>query len=231
MSGASDTTAPLRLLDLASERGPIHCAYHAVSGAESGVLMVGGSDGGLSGPAEALYPDLASDLGARGMAALRVDFRIHVSPGPVEDGVHDVLRGIAFLAEEGVQRVGLVGHSFGGAAVIEAGVRSAAVAAIATLATQTAGAQRVAELAPRALLLVHGLEDRRLSADCSRLLHELAGEPKRLELLEGARHSLRQRREEVRQLLREWFEETLRPERGRRGGPRLVGGEPGRPHR
>ena len=210
----SDVAAP-RLLALDSERGAIDCAYHAVPGATAAMLMVGGSDGGLDGPADALYPDLGRDLAARGIAALRVDFRIHRFPGPVAEGVHDVLGGVDFLAEEGARRIGLVGHSFGGAVVIEAGVQSPLVGAVATLATQTAGAQRVAELAPRAALFVHGLDDRRLPPDCSRQLFRLAGEPKRLELLEGARHSLRQRREEVRRLLLDWFEETLVDPAGR----------------
>ncbi|MDE2695619.1 MAG: alpha/beta hydrolase [Chloroflexota bacterium] len=176
--------------------------------------MVGGGDGGLDGPANALYPDLAADLAARGVAALRLDFRVHAFPGPRGEGVHDVLRGVDFLAGEGVERVGLLGHSFGGAVVIEAGVQSGRVASVATLATQTAGAQRVAELAPTPLLLVHGLDDIRLPPDCSRLLHDLAGDPKRLELLEGATHSLRQRREEVRALLLDWFTDTLAPPAG-----------------
>ena len=202
-------TAEPRLLDLDSERGPVRCAHHAVEGAETAVLLVGGSDGGLDGPAVALYPDLARDLAVRGIATLRVDFRVHRFPGPVDEGVHDVLRGVDFLAEGGASRIALVGHSFGGAVVIEAGVRSPLIAAVATLATQTAGAQRVAELAPRPLLLVHGLEDRRLPPECSRQIYRLAGEPKRLELLEEARHSLRQRREELRALLLDWIGEAL----------------------
>lgn len=198
-----------RLIDLESERGAIRCASSPAGDADAAVVMVGGGDGGLDGPANALYPDLASDLAARGIAALRLDFRVHTFPGPMGDGVFDVLRGVEFLASEGMGRVGLVGHSFGGAVVIEAGVQSDVVASVATLATQTAGAQRVAELAPTPLLLVHGLADDRLPPDCSRLLHDLAGEPKRLELYEGATHSLRQRREEVRALLLDWFTDTL----------------------
>ena len=198
-----------QIVDLDSERGAIRCAWHAVEDAEAAVVMVGGGDGGLDGPANALYPDLAADLAARAIAALRLDFRIHTFPGPMGDGVFDVLRGVEFLASEGVERVALVGHSFGGAVVIEAGVQSGLVASVATLATQTAGAQRVAELAPTPLLLVHGLADDRLPPDCSRLLHDLAGDPKRLELYEGATHSLRQRREEVRALLLDWFTDTL----------------------
>ena len=214
MNRPADTPAEPRIIELDSARGAIRCAWHPVAGAEAAVVMVGGGDGGLDGPANALYPDLAADLAARGIAALRLDFRIHTFPGPMGDGVFDVLRGVEFLASEGVQRAGLAGHSFGGAVVIEAGVQSERVASVATLATQTAGAQRVGELAPTPLLLVHGLADDRLPPDCSRLLHEMAGDPKRLELFEGATHSLRQRREEVRTLLLDWFTDTLAaPER------------------
>jgi hypothetical protein len=167
--------------------------------------MVGGGDGGFDGPAEALYLDLVDDLGAIGCGALRLDFRIHKFPNDPEEGVFDVLAGIEHLARAGIDRVALVGHSFGGAVVIEAGVRDRRVACVATLATQTAGAQRVAELAPTPLLLIHGLADIRLPPDGSRMLFRRAGEPKRLELLEGATHSLRQRREDVRDELLRWF--------------------------
>ncbi|MFN8639994.1 MAG: alpha/beta fold hydrolase [Dehalococcoidia bacterium] len=155
--------------------------------------MVGGGDGGLDGPV-GLYSALALDLAAAGIATLRVDFRIHRFPGPVEDGVHDVRVAIEWLDAGGSGSIGLLGHSFGGAVVIEAAARGPArVASVATLATQTAGAQRVGELAPRPLLLVHGLDDARLSPDCSRLLYSMAGEPREIVLLEGATHGLRQR--------------------------------------
>ena len=197
-------------LELPSERGPVPCTFHAPSDSPAAaVIMVGGGDGGLDGPADALYPDLSEDLRARGISALRVDFRIHQFPGDVDEAVHDVRVGIAFLVEQGIERVGLLGHSFGGAVMIEAGVRERVVASVATLATQTAGAQRVGELAAVPLLLIHGLDDIRLSPDCSRILYGMAGEPKRIELLEGARHSLRQSREEVRSMLLDWFADTL----------------------
>ena len=201
-------------LEVPSGLGEIAGRYHAAAAAAAGrpaVIMVGGGDGGLDGPAEAIYPTLAEDLLARGIGTLRLDFRIHQFPGPMEDGVLDVCAGIEELTRRGVGRVGLLGHSFGGAVVIEAAARDldGRVASVVTLAAQTAGAQRVAEVAPRPVLFVHGLADTRLSPDCSRLLHQLAGEPKRLELLEGATHSLRQRREDVRQMVVEWFAATL----------------------
>ncbi len=203
-----DRVAP-REITLSTARGPVRCAYHAVEAATAAVLAVGGTDGGLDGPADALYPDLADDLAAIGLATLRVDFRGRIAPGSVAEGVHDLEAGLEFLRGEGLQRFGVVGHSFGGAVVIATAAEAADVVTIATLSTQTAGAQPVSTLAPRPVLFIHGLDDIRLSPDCSRLLYRLAGEPKRIELLEGARHSLRQRREDVRRLLREWFAETL----------------------
>lgn len=194
-------------VQIASSRGPVSCVYHA--GGMAAVIMVGGGDGGFDGPAEKLYPDLAADLVSDGIGGLRLDFRIHRFPGPIEEGVHDVHAGVQFLVGRGVERVGLLGHSFGGAVVIEAAAREPRVASVVTLATQTAGAQRVALVSPRPLLLIHGLADVRLDAECSRMLHRLAGEPKELVLLEGATHSLRQRREDVRALVRQWFRQTL----------------------
>ena len=195
-------------LQIASRLGPIDCRYHPVEGAGAAVVMVGGGDGGFDGP-DAIFPDLADGLNAAGVAALRLDFRIHQFPGNLEDGTHDVLAGMLYLVEAGATRIGLVGHSFGGAVMVEAGVRAPATASVVTLATQTAGAQRVGELAPTPLLLIHGLADTRLSPDCSRQLHQLAGEPKRLELLEEATHSLRQRHDDALRLTFDWLVETL----------------------
>ena len=171
--------------------------------------MVGGTDGGFGGPADRIYPTLADELSREGIAALRLNFRILRAPGPLEEGVFDVLSGVEFLRAEGAGPIGLVGHSYGAAVVIEAAVRSLAVSAVATLSAQTAGAQRAGLLAPRPLLLVHGAEDRRLPPQCSRLVYSWANEPKELVILEGARHSLRQRREELRQLLVAWLRERL----------------------
>lgn len=199
-----DVTAGI-LVTISTNRGDVAAVYHPVAGARAAVLMVGGTDGGFDGPADRLYPTLAADLTSRGVAALRVDFRLHQAPGDVEQGAHDVLAGVRFLEEAGVSRVALVGHSFGGAVVVRAGARSERVVAVVTLATQSYGVEDAPRLAPRALLVVHGLNDRRLPPDCSRYLYALAREPKQLVLLEGAKHSLRQRREELRALLVEWL--------------------------
>lgn len=198
-------------ITIPTARGDVQALWDAP--AESprlAAILVGGGDGGFDGPAEALYPTLADDLTARGIGTLRLDFRIHRFPNDVDEGVHDLLAGLAWLEERGVEVAGLAGHSFGGAVVIEAAAQAPSVGAVVTLATQTAGAQRVALVAPRPLLLIHGLDDVRLSPRCSELLYGMAGEPKSLVLIPGATHSLRQAREQVRTLVRDFLVGSLR---------------------
>lgn len=195
---------------LHGQRGDIQAVFHPVTGAEAGVIWVGGTDGGVMGPADAIYPTLADDLVAHGVASLRVGFRVLGSPGNLAEAVHDVLAGIAYLENNAIRRIGLVGHSFGGAVVIAASVLSDNVVAVVTLSTQIGGAERVAEVSPRPLLLVHGQADDRLPPRSSQNIYDRAREPKQLVFLPGARHSLRQRREELRQLLRGWLVDKLK---------------------
>lgn len=197
-------------ISIPTDRGLIDARWDAPASAPRiAVLLVGGGDGGFDGPAEALYPTLAEDFAARGLGTLRLDFRIHRFPNDVDEGAYDVLAGLRWLAAQGVEQVALVGHSFGGAVVIEAAAHDASVAAVVTLATQTAGAQNVALIAPRPLLLIHGLDDARLSPRCSQLLYGMAGDPRSLVLIPGATHSLRQAREEVRTRILEFVEGAL----------------------
>lgn len=205
---------PVRL-DLPSARGGIPCLYHAGSPGAGGVIWMGGTDGGFMGPADGIYETLAADLLTHGISSLRLSFRILTAPGILEEAVFDALEGIRYLQREGARRIALVGHSFGGAVAITAAVlANGGIAGVVTLATQSAGTQLAGRLAPTPLLLVHGSQDRRLPPECSRYVYRLAREPKELVILEGARHSLRQRREELRQLLRSWLLTRLAPPEG-----------------
>jgi alpha/beta superfamily hydrolase len=192
-----------------SPRGSVRAIFHPPAEGKPVVLMVGGFDGGFDGPADAIFPTLAEDIGERGIGTLRIDFIDRFSPGIVRNGAADVKAGIEELKQRGVQRFGLVGHSFGAAVMISVAVDTPEVETVVSLSAQTAGAQRVSEVAPRPILFIHGLDDIRLPPDCSRMLYSMSGEPKELILLEGARHSLRQSREQVRELVRDWLLEKL----------------------
>jgi hypothetical protein len=202
------TEEPKRI-DINSDRGAIRGLFHRSVQGTGAVVMFGGIDGGFDGPADSIYPTLAADLLPLQISSLRLDFRRRGSPGIVEEGVHDVLKAVEFLNMDGLEHIGLVGHSFGGAVAIESAARSPDVDAVVALSPQTAGAQRVADIAPRPILFIHGEDDRRLPPRLSRFLYGQAGEPKELVILSGARHSLRRRRERLRRLLIEWLTEKL----------------------
>jgi fermentation-respiration switch protein FrsA (DUF1100 family) len=197
---------------LVTDRGEINTYFHpALPDGKPGpalVLWVGGAGGGYDGPAGGLYPDLAVTLRRYGISSLRLDYR---QPNVLEECVIDVLVALAWLADEGVQRAALVGHSFGGAVVISAGALSPLVTMVVPLSSQTYGADLVAQLSPRKLLLVHGTADTVLPAHCSSQLYAAAQEPKDLVLYEGAGHGLDEVHDELRDLLEDRLARGLTP--------------------
>ncbi|WP_019586111.1 alpha/beta hydrolase [Deinococcus apachensis] len=197
-----------RAITLRTSRGDIDTRLHEPPEGPggAGIVWVFGAGGGLGGPAGGLYARLASRLAPGGITSLRLDYR---RPNHLAECTLDVLLGAAFLETLGITRLVLVGHSFGGAVVIGAGVNSDAVVGVAALSSQTYGAEAVAELSPRSLLLLHGGADEILPDSCSRLLYGRAGEPKELHLYPGCGHGLDACREEVDRDLLDWLRRTL----------------------
>jgi len=194
---------------LNTRRGPIDIhLYDAANPAA--VLMVGGVGGGFDTPAKGLYPSLAEALGNERVAALRVKFR---NPVDLGEAVYDVLCGLEYLNGQGKERVILIGHSFGGAVVIQAGLRSDNVEGVVALSTQSFGTNGVEKLAPKPILLMHGEQDEILPAYCSIDVHRRASPPKALRLLPGAWHGLDEAADEVFSTVRDWITDTLLPGR------------------
>jgi hypothetical protein len=199
-------------LRLQTDRGDIETRYHQPrndAGPESkkfGVVWVGGAGGGLDGPARGLYPAACEELQARGIAGLRLHYR---KPNHLVDCVLDTLVGVAFLVKEGATEVAIVGHSFGGAVVISAGAVSPHVKAVVPMSSQTYGTELTPKVAPRPMLLIHGMKDDVLSPICSRQIYAAAGEPKEIKLYPGTGHGLDEARQEVLDLLVRWIPEML----------------------
>jgi fermentation-respiration switch protein FrsA (DUF1100 family) len=77
------------------------------------------------------------------------------------------------------------------------------------MSTQTYGADLASQIAPRALLFIHGTADTVLPDACSRQVYTAAGEPKELVLYPGAGHGLDKCREELIELLAQWLPRHL----------------------
>jgi hypothetical protein len=107
-------------LQLVTSEGALPCRYHPAEG-EHAILWVFGAGGGLGGPAGGLYTRLGRQFREYGTASLELDYR---QAGVLEDCIPDVLIGLAYLESLGKSQIALVGHFFGGAVVINAGVIS-----------------------------------------------------------------------------------------------------------
>lgn len=193
-------------LRLRTEAGIIEARLHPTEAGDTAILWVFGAGGGLGGPAGGLYTRLGEQFRPRGIASLEVAYR---HPGRLRECVQDVATGIAYLATLGKTRIVLVGHSFGGAVVIQAGAASPAVIAVVAMSSQTSGADAVAALSPKPVLFIHGSDDEILPDTCSRSLYSRAREPKRLILYPGCRHGLDQCREALDRDLTRWLEGAL----------------------
>ena len=189
-----------------TSRGNIFSLFHPTQTMDAAIVWVWGARGGVTGPADGIYVRLAEKLASEGIASLRLDYRW---PNDLYECVMDTLAGVTLLLGVGFKRVALVGHSFGGAVVIAAAPYNDKVVAVAGLSSQSAGAQQVADVAPRPLLLVHGTDDAILPARASQFIYDLAHQPKELRFFEGAGHGLTECREELDELLFSWLKEKL----------------------
>jgi alpha/beta superfamily hydrolase len=207
---APEAEGDYRLI-LRTSRGDIPGQFTVCEGETGAAVLVGGASGGLEGPAGGIYVRLAAALRARRVSTLRLHYR---QPGELEECVLDVLGALSFLKGIGAERAVVVGHSFGGAVAIRAGVLSPMVVGVVAMSSQLHGARDVAQLSPRPLLLVHGMDDQVLEATASETIYQWAEEPKRIVLYAGAGHGLHQCREALEQLLTDWIPEHAAPVEG-----------------
>jgi cephalosporin-C deacetylase-like acetyl esterase len=200
-------------LTLETDRGVIAMRYYAARRREWGALYVGGVGGDFDTPASGLYPTLCTKLTRADVSGLRVQYR---DPTNLHESALDVLTGLCFLQKQGVETAAVVGHSFGGAVVVQAAAHSnrhsPLVRAVVTLATQSYGIEPIADLAPRCgALLIHGMNDTVLPPSCSEYGYKLAHDHKLLRLYPGAGHMLDEVATEVYDDVCNWIVERTRP--------------------
>ncbi len=202
------------LIKLDTERGELLCRYYSSPYPKHhtsvAVVYVTGVGGGWGTPAGGLYPRLCGSLARIAIDGLLIRYR---HPTDLLESVFDTLAGITFLKENRRKKaIGLVGHSFGGAVVIQAAVAAPdIVSTIVTLATQSYGAaEGISKLTQGiSALLIHGTHDKVLPVYCSQQVYQQAHEPKKIILYKGAGHGLDEVAEEVFELVYGWLADNL----------------------
>ncbi|KAL8847970.1 MAG: hypothetical protein Q9221_006986 [Calogaya cf. arnoldii] len=169
---------------------------------KTAAILLSGAGGGLVGPSS-IYLGMATKLSSliHGVPVVRLDYRF---PARNQYCAADVLAAMSYLEQEhSVSRFVLVGWSFGGAPVFTVAGNDQRVVGCATVASQTAGTDGIETLAPRPVLLLHGLRDQTLGSYCSESLYRRYGEGgnKELKLFEGDDHALTRNAMEAEEML------------------------------
>lgn len=195
--------ADLEHLELYTMQGLLTLFWHGDHDADRVVLACGGAMGGLLGPADGLYHDLGVALAAEGIGMLRVGWR---RPNDLERCTLDLTAAADLASRRGGRSFITVGHSFGGAIAVRAGLMlDRHCAGIVGLATQSAGCEMADQLDPDVpLLLFHGDRDQILPSMASEMVRMIAGHGE-LVLLPGDDHLLARSGTLLRERLLEWI--------------------------
>ncbi len=175
-------------LRITTDRGIVEGKYYRANRAASGVVFLVGAGGGYISPSLTLYPRLAISLRRNGISSIRVKYR---RPNRLGECTLDSAIAMRFLLEEGVTKLGVVGHSFGGAVAVQSAWNVRDVKTIVLLATQSHGISPLSELGNDvSVLIVHGMQDRTLPPRTSLMAHELSKGETKLVLYDGTGHML-----------------------------------------
>lgn len=189
-------------LALHTEAGTIEALHHPAEYGDAAVLWLP-----LGGPADGTFTRLGPRVARHGIVSLGIGWRY---PDAAVPCLVDALFALAWLLGAGRRRIALVGHGFSGSVAIAAGAAvPRSVAGVAVLAPKGPGCAEVHQLAPRHLLLAHGLADEVVPPDASRALHRQAGEQRRLILYPACGHDFAACRAAVARDLTAWLGEVL----------------------
>jgi pimeloyl-ACP methyl ester carboxylesterase len=197
-----EVTPELRHLEIYTMGGLLTLLWHGPRDATDVVVTCGGGMGSLLGPAEGLYHDLGDAFAHDGIGTVRVGYR---KPNDLSRCVHDLAAATDLASRSGARRFVTVGHSFGGAVALQAGIILGGYCrGVVTLATQSAGCERADELGDVPLLLLHGTDDEILPPDTTAMVQMLAGHGE-IVLLPGTGHLFTQTADDVRERLLDWI--------------------------
>lgn len=190
--------------DISNRGGKVRCEFYRAA-SNKAVIYIGGVGGGTHGPANIYHP-MAEGLLEAGISSLLIDCRFN---SDLAECISDMQACIDHLDKKyHMDRLGLLGWSFGGAVVISVAAEDERVKAVVTVASQSFGTDGAGRM-QASILLLHGTGDRTLPYGCSEDIAARAHGEKKLVLFPGGDHGISQYRDEVFSMIREWFIEHL----------------------
>jgi dienelactone hydrolase len=201
-----EVTDALRHVEVYTMAGLLTLLWHGEPDFERVVVMCGGAMGGMLGPAGGLYHDLGKRFAKEGIGTIRVGYR---QPNDLRTCIHDLVAAAELAARHGGKRFVTVGHSFGGAVAIRAGIVLVDdCAGVVTLSTQSAGCEDAGRIGTTPLLLLHGERDELLPPETSYMVQALTGTGE-VVILPGTGHLLAESGDELRERLSDWIPERF----------------------
>ncbi len=196
-----EVTDGLRHVEIYTLGGLLTLLWHGDPELEHVVIACGGAMGGLLGPANGMYHDLGVRFAEQGIGLVRVGYR---KPNDLGACVHDLVAVAELAARRGARRFVTMGHSFGGAVAVRAGiVLGDDTAGVVTLATQSAGCEEAERLGTTPVILFHGENDELLPPQASELVQMLTGGE--LVIFPGTGHLLGEAGDDLRERLGQWI--------------------------
>lgn len=188
-------------LTIQTERGRVRTRAYFGNSRRHAVVAIGGCGSGFGSPARGLYARIGQSLQNDGITTLWLRVR---KPAELEDAVYDVRAAVKYLTSKGFSNIVLIGHSFGGAAVVSAAAFEPKVSGLILVASQNACTELVDQMAPRPVLIIHGKNDRVIPQHFAQDMFNRALSPKEIRYFADG-HCLRRTSEAVFECVSIWL--------------------------
>jgi pimeloyl-ACP methyl ester carboxylesterase len=197
-------------LEIMTTNGCVVCLRHTAPGTDHDAptpfttFFLGGALGGLSGGGGA-FPRLAKDFGG-----VRIHYRL---ASRLDECLLDVMMVNHHLSQRyGLERVALMGHSFGGGLAPAGGVLLGPhCAGVVAVAGQRVGTELIERLEGTPVLLIHGADDGHIPWQSAQQVFRRAKEPKEMWLIPGGDHALGNHGDEIYDRLAAFVRQVSQP--------------------
>jgi pimeloyl-ACP methyl ester carboxylesterase len=198
-------------LEIMTTNGCVVCLRHTAPGTDHDgptpftTFFLGGALGGLSAGGGNAFGRLAKDFGG-----VRIHYRL---ASRLDECLIDVMMVNHHLSKRyGLERVALMGHSFGGGVAPAGGVLLGPhCAGVVAVAGQRVGTELIERLEGKPVLLIHGANDSHIPYQSAHQVYQRAKEPKEMWLIPGGDHVLADKGDEIYERLAAFIRQVSEP--------------------